>query len=81
MKTSLEKQSSGSLIKISEDTLEDRRLVILSGLAGSEKSIVRNYDKIKELNLNTWVIRINLVDHSQIIFFPDLKFADPSSAI
>ena len=81
MKTSLEKQSSGSLIKISEDTLEDRRLVILSGLAGSEKSIVRNYDKIKELNLNTWVIRINLVDHSQIIFFPDLNFADPSSAI
>ena len=40
MKTSLEKQSSGSLIKISEDTLEDRRLVILSGLAGSGKSIV-----------------------------------------
>ena len=61
---------------IKEDPKRERRIVILSGMAGTGKSTILSqyYNEIRNANPNTWVIRIKLAEHSDTF----LKFNSES---
>ena len=71
-KNILKKHSSWPVMQVSDDELHDRRIVMISGLAGSGKSTMLShyYEAIKKSNPDVFIIRFNLVDHSDTI----LKF-------
>ena len=47
----------------------ERRAVIISGIAGTGKSTILShyYDEIKKVEPNSWVIKINLTEHSEAL--------------
>ncbi len=73
-------------LEISEEellSLDRRWPIIISGLAGTGKSTILShfYERIRKVNPNTWVIRINLAEHSQHFLKFNYNPINGSSAI
>ena len=63
----LELQLTVSEEELLNDHSSERQIVIVSGLAGAGKSVLMSnqYERLKKSNPNTWVVRLNLSQHSQ----------------
>ena len=79
-----ENSNPESQCSVSEDEFlkihsNEKQLVVISGFPGAGKSTLMShqYEQIKNSNPNTWVIRLNLNQHSHVF----LQFADESMSL
>ncbi len=62
---------------------EERRAVIITGVAGTGKSTLLShfYHEIQETSPTTWVIRVNLTDHQKALNEFEIDYSGPNSII